>query len=109
MAESQAAGAGGGSPPIGTWRDWAQQCPQSGTEETAPPGAVIEARRRELENEFAADMVRARANARLAEEFGPEAAKGGGAPTHGGNFRGMGGRGSARGRRGRGGPPPGWQ
>ncbi|KAJ5250063.1 hypothetical protein N7489_000473 [Penicillium chrysogenum] len=71
--------------------------------------AVVEARRRELENEFAHDMVRARANARLAEEFGPEAAKGGGAPTHGGNFRGMGGRGSARGRRGRGGPPPGWQ
>ncbi|KZN87982.1 hypothetical protein EN45_065480 [Penicillium chrysogenum] len=71
------------------------------------PHAVIEARRRELENEFAADMVRARANARLAEEFGPEAARGGGAPAHGGNFRGgaRGGRGGG----GRGGPPPGWQ
>ncbi|KAJ5250076.1 hypothetical protein N7489_000486 [Penicillium chrysogenum] len=50
--------------------------------------AVVEARRRELENEFAVDMVRARANARLAEEFGPEAARGGGALAHGGNFRG---------------------
>ena len=33
--------------------------------------AVIEARRRELENEFAADMVRARANARLAVRYYP--------------------------------------
>ncbi|KAJ5828424.1 uncharacterized protein N7525_006677 [Penicillium rubens] len=82
--------------------------------------AVVEARRRELENEFALDMVRARANARLAEEFGPEAARGGGALAHGGNFRGgafrggafrgrgrgsrgTGGRGGARGGRGRGG------
>ncbi|KAJ5265685.1 hypothetical protein N7524_006703 [Penicillium chrysogenum] len=101
MAENQAAGAGG----IALYWDL----------------AVIEARRRELENEFAADMVRARVNARLAEEFGPEAAKGGGAPAHGGDFRGgafhgrgrgsrgMGGRGGARGGRGRGGPPPGWQ
>ncbi|KAJ6148319.1 hypothetical protein N7497_010301 [Penicillium chrysogenum] len=33
--------------------------------------AVVEARRRELENEFAHDMVRARANARLAVRYYP--------------------------------------